>query len=157
MALGYNRYDTDLIYFNNDRRLCPPLRILTSLPRLVSALVIFHSTCLLFLSELSSASLGASILSISDEFFAEAWHLLLSKVAATYNLASFLTHGPRFLSRSLHKASKGNSVPMALSLTDGKPVDIILALTGKGFKSRSPGNFISFITGQSSNWERQEQ
>src|ERR1700733_14688428 len=95
---------------------------------------IFHSTCLLVLSDLSSASLGGSILSISDEFFAEAFHLLLTNVAATYYLASSSTHGSRFLSRSLHKASKGNSVPMALFLMVGKLGDITLTLTGKGFE-----------------------
>jgi hypothetical protein len=94
-------------------------------------------TQLLSFSELSSASLGASILSISGEFFAEAFHLLLTKVAATYHLASFSTHKSRFLSHSLHKASKGNSVPMALFMTDGKHVDITLPLTGKGFESRA--------------------
>ena len=107
-------------------------------------------------SDLSSASLGASILSISDEFFAEAFHLLLTKVATTYYLASCSTHGCPFLSRSRRKASKGNSVPMALFMTDGKPVDTILALTGKRFESRSQ-QVSSVITGQSLNWGRQEQ
>jgi hypothetical protein len=93
------------------------------------------SMSLLSLSELSSASLGASILSISDEFFAEAFHLLLTKVATRYYLVSFSTHGSRFLSRSLRKASKGNLVPMALFMTDGKPVDITLTLTGKGSRA----------------------
>jgi hypothetical protein len=46
---------------------------------------------------------------------------------------------------------------MALFMTDGKPVDITLTLTGKGFESRSPGNLISVITGQSLDWGRQEQ
>jgi hypothetical protein len=46
---------------------------------------------------------------------------------------------------------------MALFMTDGKPVDTTLTLTGKGFESRSPGNLIYIITGQSLNWGRQEQ
>lgn len=33
---------------------------------------------------------------------------------------------------SLQKVSKGNSVPTALFMTDGKPVEITLTLTGKG-------------------------
>ena len=50
---------------------------------------------------------------------------------------TFSHHGSHFLSHSLHKASKANSAPKALFMTDGKPVDITLTLTGKGFESRS--------------------
>jgi allantoicase len=57
-----------------------------------------------FVSELSSAALGGAVLSISDEFFAEAFHLLLTEVTLTCYSASYPSHGSRILTHSLQRA-----------------------------------------------------
>ena len=53
-------------------------------------------------------------------------HILIPRRSRLTDLIFF------FSLLSLQKVSKGNSVPTALFMTDGKPVEITLTLTGKG-------------------------
>lgn len=76
--------------------------------------------------ELSSVALGGQIISVSDEFFAEAFNLLLVEVSAIRSICSsnsYLCSPPR--------VSKANLDLMALCSVDGKLEGIILATIGE--------------------------
>jgi allantoicase len=77
-------------------------------------------------SELSSVALGGKIISVSDEFFAKAYHLLLVEVrTSSFDIShSYYFNSPR-------PASKASSGPMVLYTAVGKADDITPVTIGE--------------------------
>jgi hypothetical protein len=75
-------------------------------------------------TEISSVALGGSVTSVSDEFFAEAFHLLLVEASALPNFQLLLLGltGLSIFFHSLHRASRVSMVLMVPSTVDGKAV-----------------------------------
>ena len=82
------------------------------------------------LSELSSVALGGQVISVSDEFFADAFHLLLVEVCpfrfpVPHSCGLICSCDP-----SPPRASKGNLARKGLFSAAGRPADTIRHMTG---------------------------
>lgn len=108
-------------------------------------------------TELSSVALGGSVASVSDEFFAEAFHLLLVQVSRSFLLRNTRSLIDCFATPlSLRLVSRGSLVPGALYSADGKLADTILLTIGACHALSVMGHVFSLpclLSGASSNLE----